>query len=880
MQPIRVLQGVVANDKGGLTGYICQNYRYINRDKVQFDFLTYDDKLDFEAEFRAMGARFFRVPRPSHSLAYWRAMRELCRTAQDDILHLNMSYANVVQIALARLAGFRHIIVHSHSTNFDEPHALVRGLKYVVHYLGRLSLPYLADTYLACSHLAARWMYPDAIVRPQHYTVANNAIDIERFAYDPAVRERKRRELGIRQAERVIGHVGRFTYQKNHAFLLDVFAAVVQEQPQVRLLLIGDGPQRQAMEAKAARLGIRDKVLFLGQREDVNELYQAMDCFVIPSRFEGLCIAAVEAQTSGIQCICSNALFEETNLSSNYQTLSLHDPIERWKEAVITAMQEPHHDNRHVIAGWGILSPARDQKDGTAVPADRGGQRPLRIVYYYWMQYNDVNKRGGGVQVYLRNIIRFFAQNPHMEIVTLSAGTAYDIHGKCYVRRLGQSGNVTQYEVVNSPMLAPTKASFYQQDIYLHDDVLSQVIGDFLQQLGHVDVVHFQSLEGLTLQVMSLKQQFPQTKFVLSLHNYHCFCPQGNLWYAGKESCDDYQHGTKCLRCLGGYPSSHTFLTYYRLDYFLRRVGLSRYSGALTRRAKGLHGWIKKHRSVSNHTAKPDASLKEVMMFRAFREQDVQAINQYMDTVLCVSRRVQAIAQHMGVRPELTQVSYIGTAFAETQKMQSAYPYTGGILTLAYMGYMRHDKGFYFLLEALEQMPADLAGQLDIVIAARYDDMAAVQRLEALQGKFHAIRLYNGYTHAQIPEITRHVNLGLVPVLWEDNLPQVAIEFKAMGIPVLASDKGGASELSASTFFRFHSGDCADFCRKIRAISQNGHLLDDYWNQQQPLVSMASHGQDLVRHYLFRTEGGDGCHATTAQWKIARGGETRILSAA
>lgn len=267
-------------------------------------------------------------------------------------------------------------------------------------------------------------------------------------------------------------------------------------------------------------------------------------------------------------------------------------------------------------------------------------------------------------------------------------------------------------------------------------------------------------------------------------------------------------------------------------------------------------------------------------MFRAFREQNVQAINQYMDTVLCVSRRVQAIAQHMGVRPELTQVSYIGTAFAETQKMQSAYPYTGGILTLAYMGYMRHDKGFYFLLEALEQMPADLAGQLDIVIAARYDDMAAVQRLEALQGKFHAIRLYNGYTHAQIPEITRHVNLGLVPVLWEDNLPQVTIKFKAMGIPVLASDKGGASELSASTFFRFHSGDCADFCRKIRAISQNGHLLDDYWNQQQPLVSMASHGQDLVRHYLFRTEGGDGCHATTTQWKITRGGETRILSAA
>ena len=465
------------------------------------------------------------------------------------------------------------------------------------------------------------------------------------------------------------------------------------------------------------------------------------------------------------------------------------------------------------------------------------------------MQYNDVNSRGGGVQVYLRNVINGLRKRDDIEIYTLSSGTAYDLSGKCRIEKLSSDGKIKRYQIVNSPMLAPSKASFYNQDTYIHDDNLKKILMNFINELGGVDVIHFQSLEGLTLKCLELKKELPYTKFILSLHNYQVFCPQVNLWKNDSVSCDDFHEGKDCLTCLGNYPQTDSFKKYYLFDFYLRKIGLARYSRPLMNRMKSVYGKISNGEAATNKQ-KTGASFINAEKFRDFRLKNIELINLYIDKVLCVSNRVRNIAIHMGICPKIAVTNYIGSKFAEAQKNYSQFPYKGDILKIAYMGYMRRDKGFYFFLDTLEKIPVEISKKISIVIAARYDDVSAVKRLEQLRNKFAEVTLYNGYTHKEIPQIIYGVHLGIVPVLWEDNLPQVAIEFKAMGIPVLASDKGGASELSSSKYFVFQSGNSKDFIEHICTIMNDPGVIKDYWDKQMNLRTMNKHVQELLACYL------------------------------
>lgn len=472
----------------------------------------------------------------------------------------------------------------------------------------------------------------------------------------------------------------------------------------------------------------------------------------------------------------------------------------------------------------------------------------MKILFYYWMQYNDVNTRGGGVQIYLRNIIEGLRIKENIKIYTLSSGTAYDLSGKCYIKRLSNDRNIERYQIVNSPMSAPSKTSFFDQKIYLTDDTLKHILLEFIHKIGGVDIIHFQSMEGLTMKCLAIKDVFRQTKFFLSLHNYQVFCPQVNLWKNNSIACDDFHVGKDCIACLGNYPDSNMVKHYYLFDYYLRKVKLGKYSRTLMNGAKKFYKFFtpkKRHLNTSKY-CRTDCIANE---FFYFRTKNVQMINRYIDRVLCVSNRVKEIATTMGIHQDILLTNYIGTKFAEKQKFSSAYPFSGDVLKIAYMGYMRQDKGFFFFLNALEYLPEQIAKRLAIVIAARFDDIDAVKKIHELRPKFSSIKLYNGYTHSQIPEIINGVHLGIVPVLWEDNLPQVAIEFKAMGIPVLASNRGGASELSESLHFIFKSGSYHDFKNRLSDIITRPSLINDYWNKQLKLKTIEVHTSELLNLY-------------------------------
>lgn len=342
--PIRVLQATVSNDKGGLTGYICQNYRYINKEEVQFDFLTYEKKLDFQIEFENLGAKFFIMPKPSHFFSYYKSLKNLNEKNNYKLIHYNLSYANFVPIIAAKLAGFSRIIIHSHSTAIDDKRPFVRGIKKIIHWMGKKIIANVATDYLACSALAAEWMFTESIMKNKKYHVVKNAINLDLYKFNPGIREKIRSNLGIKEDTFCIGHIGRFSYSKNHIFLIDIFFQIHKKKPNSCLILIGgkmNGEKffKEMME-KAEKLKISKYIKYLGVRNDVPDLLQAMDCLVLPSRFEGLGIVGIEAQSAGTPCIVSTKVPNELAVTNKIHFLSLKESSEIWADTILSVLAQ------------------------------------------------------------------------------------------------------------------------------------------------------------------------------------------------------------------------------------------------------------------------------------------------------------------------------------------------------------------------------------------------------------------------------------------------------------------------------------------------------------------------------------------------------------
>lgn len=335
-EPIRVLQilGIVAG--GGVEAVIMNYYEHIDRTKVQFDFIVHNDnKIDITPKVEAMGGRVYKVtPYYKNPIAFMYGIYKVIRNHHYRIVHSNMNTLSAFPLFVAWLAGVPVCILHNHSTS--SPGETKRNImKYILRPFAR----FFANHYLACSQLAAVWMYGKDLADSGKVTVINNAIDFSKYAFHPEKRKTLRKALGLGD-EFVVGHVGRFMFQKNHAFLLDAFAAALKKKPHMVLLLIGDGQLRPKMEEKAQQLGIGAQVKFLGIRSDVQDLYNVMDLFVLPSHYEGLPVVGVEAQANGLSCLFSTAVTRETKLTKNAVFFDLSQGAERWAEKIVSCTGE------------------------------------------------------------------------------------------------------------------------------------------------------------------------------------------------------------------------------------------------------------------------------------------------------------------------------------------------------------------------------------------------------------------------------------------------------------------------------------------------------------------------------------------------------------
>ena len=327
--PLRVAQVMGIMENGGVEAVVMNYYRAIDKTRVQFDFFV-DETSSFpqRAEIERLGGRCYLVSSYAHPLRYIRTLARLFRQNGYTIVHSQINTMGVFPLFAAWLARVPVRICHNHST----AHRGEGGkslLKLVLRPFARL----FATHYFACGDTAARWMYGDRLVDCGCTTVLPNAIDLTAFQFSPEDRAVVRQEVGAGTETFIVGHIGRFMYQKNHTFLLKIFCALQSIRPDSLLLLAGEGELYASAQSLAHELGIEDHVRFLGVRSDAKRLYSAMDVFCLPSFYEGLPVVMVEALANGLTCVVSDQVTRELNAFSVKQ-LSLDADAALWAQTL------------------------------------------------------------------------------------------------------------------------------------------------------------------------------------------------------------------------------------------------------------------------------------------------------------------------------------------------------------------------------------------------------------------------------------------------------------------------------------------------------------------------------------------------------------------
>lgn len=473
----------------------------------------------------------------------------------------------------------------------------------------------------------------------------------------------------------------------------------------------------------------------------------------------------------------------------------------------------------------------------------------MRVLLYNWIPLQDSTGRGAGVDVYVKNlIVSLYQSGENVELFYLSSGTYYDVEDIDiryeYISEEYMGVPIKQFAIINSPVFAPASLSYLQIRSLLEDNKLKSVLVDFLNTQGPFDIVHFHNLEGLSLDSINLKNKFKNIKFIYTIHNYYPFCPQVQLWKNNIQNCTESNTGFSCLECRKyNYTSEEKMRQKMSLQYHAMLNGACEEDEEIVALSALLDEKYEKDEEMY------DTELLQRQLgqyFQKYRKSFVNIINGNIDVVLVVSKRVGFIAEKMGINKNIIEISYIGSSAVKSNGKEIAQRKDYDAqkpLTIAYLGYRRPEKGYDFFVKVLSSIPQDVAKQIRVVIAARGIEENEYKKLKL---NYKNISLFDGYKREELPALLEHVDVGLVPVLWEDNLPQIAIELAANGVVVLASDLGGASELCNDSLFRFEAGNVKECVDRITQFVTERKLLGRYWEHYNDVNDSQAHIKALM----------------------------------
>lgn len=327
----RILVFGITDNPGGVESVIMSYYRHINRDKYQFDFLCNTEEVAHEKEICELGGKIYRVcARSKNRAQYKKDMNHFFKTHSKDYcaIWVNVcSLANIDYLKYAKKYGIPSRIIHSHnSQNMDN---FLRG---ILHKINKTKIEKYATDFWACSKDAAKWFYRDELA--QKAIIIHNAIDVQQMQFNQDKRDLIRKKYNLEDSV-VIGNVGRLHFQKNQEFIIDIFNELQRDNKKYKLVLVGQGEDEKKLKEKVNDLNLNQKVIFTGVQKDVQAWLSSFDFFLFPSRFEGLSIAGLEAQASGLPVLCSadvNPL--ELKVNSNFNFYSLNQDKVHWANEV------------------------------------------------------------------------------------------------------------------------------------------------------------------------------------------------------------------------------------------------------------------------------------------------------------------------------------------------------------------------------------------------------------------------------------------------------------------------------------------------------------------------------------------------------------------
>ena len=351
MKKVRVLQIVSKMNMGGAENFIMNMYRNINRDLVQFDFITHGNGI-FDEEIKELGGKIYYLKYINKigPFLYKKQLKEFFEQHSEyKIIHSHVNQTSGVILDVAKKCGIPVRIAHSHSTN-TLSNLLIKQYKKILQ--RRLNL--VANIKLACSDEAGKWLYGNT-----DYTVIKNAIDTEKFKFSKESREKIRNSLNIGENNILLGNIGRLEKVKNQEFLLNLLCEIRNIDDNYILILIGDGSLRKEIETKIKDMNLTNKVLLMGNQKNINEFYSAMDVFVFPSLYEGIPLTLVEAITNGLPIYCSNNISHEFEKQKNVNYLSI-DNVENWTNKILNTSKELERNkvNNEFIKSYDIKKEA------------------------------------------------------------------------------------------------------------------------------------------------------------------------------------------------------------------------------------------------------------------------------------------------------------------------------------------------------------------------------------------------------------------------------------------------------------------------------------------------------------------------------------------
>ena len=362
-EAVRVLHVLGGTGLGGAESRIMDLYRQMNRDEIQFDFLVHSSAVKgfredaperepqfYDEDIKRMGGRIYVLPRFKvyNYLTYRKAIRDFFKKHHEfGVVQGHMTSTAGIYLPIAKKYGIPATAAHARSAGVDS------GPKGIITKILRKNLYKKTDYCFACSLLAGISVFGQKQVDAGRVKIIYNAIDAGKYLYQPEKRKLMRNKLDV-EGKLVLGHVGRFSAAKNHSYLIDIFESLCSKRKDAVLVLLGDGPDKPAIEEKCKELGIRDKVLFMGNCKQPEDYYQAFDYFLLPSLYEGLPGVLVEAQAAGLRCLVSDTVTREAQATDLVTYMDIRLPASAWADEVLAQADYNRRDTCQEIKDAGL----------------------------------------------------------------------------------------------------------------------------------------------------------------------------------------------------------------------------------------------------------------------------------------------------------------------------------------------------------------------------------------------------------------------------------------------------------------------------------------------------------------------------------------------